>query len=352
MLKRIICFLLMIIPLIAFADSPEPTVNILTWWGYLDYPDMIQSAEKACHAKISFDEYYSNDEFLRRWQSQKDSYDIIIFSDTIYNIIKDKIPKFDSDKLWMNSLSYNPIVRKHYYRKKYPHNVVYFLQSLTGFVWNPAVINISEKDSIQDIFKKAGQNDVVIMDDSLEPFKLVESTLGSNLKGYDIDEFNFDNFKKLISKSNVYIANNNIQVYDSKKFAFSFNWSGDSIEILKKSKGKYRFFIHPGLSYISADLLARTSNTESAVCVSRFITSKEYSIDLQDRTYYFSPYNDVIPARDNLFQSIYKTYIRLLRSLGWLDYLNKNDFNQVNKNWQLIKISLNNHLLNNGIEQK
>ena len=66
-------------------------VNILTWWGYIDYPEIINAAEKRCHAKISFDQYYSNDEFLRRWREQRDSYDIIIFSNTIYPGIKNEI---------------------------------------------------------------------------------------------------------------------------------------------------------------------------------------------------------------------------------------------------------------------
>ena len=60
-------------------------VNIFSWWGYLD-KNIITKLESQCNTKVYFDEYYSTDEFLRRFN--KDNYSIIIFSSVVYNFIK------------------------------------------------------------------------------------------------------------------------------------------------------------------------------------------------------------------------------------------------------------------------
>ncbi len=129
-----------------------PTVNILTWWGYLDYPEVVSDIEKKCNVKVSYDEYYSSSEFLRR--ERQENYDIVIFSGTIYDLVKANIGLKKSN-LWRQSLNYNPIIRKHYLHSDFTPNVVYFLHSLTGFLWNPNVIDIYKNDSIFEIFKKA-----------------------------------------------------------------------------------------------------------------------------------------------------------------------------------------------------
>ena len=326
------------------SSSPQrETINILTWWEYLDYPQIINAAEKECGVRISFDEYFSNDEFLRRWEEQKESYDVIIFSDTIYKGIKDKIPHYNYSTLSKQSILYNPTIKSHYDNAKYPHNVVYFLHSLTGFLWNPKNILLSSNDSIISIFNKAKQKYVVFIDDPVEANKLIEASLNdSHQHSPSNDVLSISNFKKMIQESRVYITNTYSQIYNKPDFAFSFSWSGEmAINQMKSNKG-YKFLIHPKLSYISTDLIAHTSNKKGALCVAKFLTSKVTMAVFQRKDFYFSPYTDYSGIQNPIFKDIYKNFVISLPTLNWLDSCNEKNFQIINTKWQLIKLSLNN----------
>jgi spermidine/putrescine-binding protein len=69
-----------------FAEK-ERSVNVITWWGYLDSPEVAQEVKKQCHVNLSHDTYYTNNEFLRRVNTNKTRYDIIIFTQTIYDLV-------------------------------------------------------------------------------------------------------------------------------------------------------------------------------------------------------------------------------------------------------------------------
>lgn len=314
--------------------TKKETINILTWWGYLAYPEVVEAVEKRCDVKLSFDEYYSNDEFLRRWEGQKEYYDVIIFSDTIYHLVKGKIPHIGNSKLWQLSAQYHPIIKSHYLNRRYPHNIVYFVHSMTGFLWNPQNIAINEKDSISNIFKKASHKYVVIMDDPVEAKKLVEAEGGNDLS--------IDNFKKLIQNTDVYITNNYSQIYKKSDFAFSYSWSGEAVVDLLAANKQYQFLVHPRLSYITSDLLAQTSNKRSASCVAKVLASKDVTTVIQNKNFYFNPYANYDNTKNSIFKSLYLYFINHLLKSVWIDSIKESDFHKINKEWQLIKISLNN----------
>lgn len=337
---RIILFSLTIN--VSYGASDLETINILTWWGYLNYSKLITTAENTCHVKISYDEYFSNDEFLRRWEGEKDNYDIIIFSDTIYNAIKNKIPPVKSSTLWKQSLLYNPVIKSRYKKRKYPNNMVYFIHAMTGFLWNPKNISLSSSDSLISIFNKATNNHVVIIDDSVEAKKLIESSLLEQSKDKDI--LNVTNFKRLIQNADVYITNNYSQIYKKPKFAFSFTWSGEAVVDIMESNKKYEFLIHPKLSYISSDLLAQTSNKQSALCVAKVLTTKKAMSIIQNNDFYFSPYTDYTDVINPIFKDIYTRFILALPVLPWLDSTDGASFERLNMSWQLIKLELNNRV--------
>jgi ABC-type thiamine transport system substrate-binding protein len=334
----IIFFLIFLLTPLSHASTNDKKVNILTWWDYLNYPGLIEDAEKKCRVKISFDEYFSNDEFLRRWEGQKDNYDIIIFSDTIYGIIKNRVPNIKQSTLWRQSKLYNPVVKLHYRNNKYPHNIVYYIHSMTGFLWNPENIKLSGNDSLSAIFNKASNNFVVIIDDPIEAKKLLESSLAKKSNG---EALTLQNFKELIQNSEVYITNNYSQIYKKSKFAFSFTWSGEAIVDIMESHKKYEFLIHPKLSYISSDLLAQISNKNNALCVAKFLTTKNSMSVIQRNDFYFSPYTDYSNVNNPIFKDIYKKFIATLPTLPWLDSIDNNTFQKTNMAWQLIKLEVN-----------
>ncbi len=328
---------------IATATSHSRVVNILTWLGYLNYPAIVKEAENECDVKISFDEYYSNDEFLRRWQGQDDYYDIMIFSDTIYNVIRNKIPNFKESLLWNQSLFYNSSIKAHYDKLKYPHNVIYFAHSLSGFLWNPKNITLSSGDSIATIFKKANKKYVAMLDDPIEMEVLMEANFIKKTQQENRKEgITISNFKKMIQDANVYVANDYSQIFNKPEFTFSYGWIGEALVDLGKSNKDYQFLIHPKLSYISSDLIAQTTNKKTALCVVKFLTSKKTMSLIQQRYFYFSPYADYSSIENAMFKNIYKNFLIALPSLTWIDSFDKKGFRQINRSWQLIKLSLNN----------
>lgn len=324
------------------AENKKEVINILTWWEYLD-DKIVDTAEKKCNVKISYDEYYNNDEFIRRWSAGKEDYQVIIFSQTIYNIVKDKLPRIKNSKLNNNIKYYNPVIRNHYLQKNYPENVAYFTHSLTGFLWNPENIYISSNDSIDSIFKKAKNNNVVIIDDPEEFKKLIGVNLASNRSKFPQNNaLTIESFKKITNNSNVYITNNYYNIYLQPRFAFSFSWSGEALLALMNSGRDYQFLIHPKLSYISTDLISQTFNSTGSQCVASYLSSKEIMEVLQEKNFYFSPYANYSKNKNIKFKKIYKEFASNLKNLSWIDASDQKNYYGRNKSWQLIKISLNN----------
>lgn len=318
------------------------TINILTWWGYFNYPQIINSAEKRCNAKISFDQYYSNEEFLRRWREQKDSYDIIIFSNTIFNVIKSEIKNINSN-LWKQSNNYNPIIKHYYLKNKYPKNIVYFAHTLTGFLYNSKSISLYPTDSIFTMFKKSQNKIVVIMDEPVEANKLL--TLGFKNSNYSLG-----NFKRLYQDSNLYIENGFNNIYKSSDFAFAFLWSGDGIRQIKESGLNLQFLIHPNLSYISSDLLAQINKNKTSECVANYLSSEMALRIIENNYYYFSSYTNIKHITDHDFYDIYRQFLQALPKLKWIESVNTREFNKLTKSWDSIKLDLIRN--NKVVEQK
>jgi hypothetical protein len=305
----------------------------------LDYPEINNSIEKTCGVKLSYDEYYSNAEFLRRKNEQ--NYDIMIFSDTVYNLVKNDIKRNNINLSYIAN-SYNPTIKEKYIKERFPYNILYFTHALTGFLWNPNIINISSNDSIFDIFKKAGSNLVVIIDDPVEAGNLIKLGLGKAANGKNIlDVMNMKNIKKISQESNVYITNNFNNLYDNKSFAFSFTWSGEAIVDKNLSQKNYNFLIHPELSYISSDLIAQINNKNYVTCVTKNLTSKNIMNILQNKDYYFSPYADYSSVKNEEFKNIYMIFKKKLPKLKWINNVDKNSFLEMNKAWELIKAEVN-----------
>lgn len=322
----------------ANVNTVQKTVNILTWWGYLNDPNMIKSAEKTCHVNISFDQYYSNEEFIRRWREQKSTYNILIFSNTIYKGIKNEIIKIVNSNLWELSNYYNPIIKSHYLNSGYPKNVVYFMHSLTGFVYNPDKILISKSDSILELFRKAENKIIFIIDDPVEE-KIFLSQSSQNWKNFN-GNITSDKFKKIFQNSIVYVSNEFNQAYKSKKFAFSFTWSGGGIKNIEEAGVNLKFLIHPKLSYISSDLLAQVKPDKKTECVASYLASREIAKNIENREYYFSPYADINGIKNKNFLMIYKQFLKLLPELHWIESVSESDFQELNRSWEMVKMNI------------
>lgn len=325
-------------PIVSGANLP--VVNVLSWWGYLDNPQVTKLVQTTCHANLSYDEYYSNAEFLRRFNHEKQNYDVIIFSNTIYGLVKNQIGVTNSN-LWRQSDAYNKIVRQHYLASKYSPNIDYFELSVNGFLSNPKNISVLPSNDLTSIFNKAGKNTVIIVDDPVEVAKLIALAMNKDPNASITSSLTLANFVKIIQGNNVYITNEqDSSLYNNPNFAVSFNWSGDAMNILKNNNNSYVFLIHPKLSYITADLLAQLNNKPAVGCVASVLSSRKVLNIVQNQDFYFSPYVDTSKVTDPQFKLIYKKFVAMLPTLSWDDTVSAKEYAQLNNTWKRIKIYL------------
>lgn len=350
LIKKICFYLLKLLPVVfvliistnLFAVGKP--VNILSWWGYLDDPQIAKIVDDKCKVSMSHDIYYTNNEFLRRVSTNKNRYDLIIFSQAMYEQIKNQLPN-SKINLSIFAKSFNPIIEKEYNSQNFPKNVIFFMHSLSGFLWNPAVIHLSSKDDINQIFKKANNNIIVMIDDPAEVWNLIDKAYynNQNRPQEKSDELTLTNFKKLTQHTKVYVSNNFNQVYDQANFAFAFGWSGDAIVYMKQANKNFKFLIHPKLSYISSDLLAAINNKHQTQCVARVLMSKPVLDIVQKNTYYFSPYGDYNQLKLPIYRKVYKEVFAKLKYIPWLEGpLTSNEFQGMVNAWSDIQLNIHN----------
>lgn len=326
------------------AGATTQPVNVLAWWGYLSQPGLKTQIEKKCSVSLSYDEYYSNNEFLRRRKGRV-NHDIWIFSDTIYPAVEKSI-KGTGSSLGNMVSHYPSAIRKQHRIMGYPNNVAYFILSLSGFLWNPPVIDLKADDSVTSIFKKAGTNLVLLLDDHIEVGKLIANQTQNYPSGkyrYADVEKGSEAFKKLIRNSNTLITNNLDSAALAHNFAFAYTWSGEAYERMYTSgkKGrKLKFLLHPQLSYITSDMVALVSKSPSALCVAKHLASRKFIDQIQNKTFYFSPYGKLGKVKAPEFVSLHKDFFSKLNKLPWLCAFSKEEFEKSEKLWQQIKLQV------------
>jgi hypothetical protein len=341
--KMILCVALFLTTMfqMVFAASPKGTVNVLTWWDYLNSPEITTIIKKKCNVTLYHDEYYCNSEFLTRFSSNKSFYDIIIFPRTVYELIKEKIA-IKNSTLSKVTKKYNNCVREHYLSYNYPNNIVFFVLSFTGFIWNPATINLSASDSSFSMFNKAKDGIVVIANDPVGVENLTNRQMLHNLfiekaKNNREASLKENSFKQIVQDTTIYITNGYNKLYDNDKFAFAFQRSGEAVFAIKTSKKTLNFLMHPNYSYVSPDLLAELNTRPETQCVAKTLASKEVSDIMQKKSYYLSPYGTYKLVDDNIFQKVYKQLHNICEA-RWLESISTSKYVNLLKKWDDIAI--------------
>ncbi|MFZ2314564.1 MAG: hypothetical protein WAW86_02755 [Gammaproteobacteria bacterium] len=325
------------LPMIGISAENNKTVNVLTWWGYLDDPATKKLVKKECDAFLSYDSYTSNDDMLRRWDINASKYDVLIFSDTIYNSIKDKIV-LNNSELWKKSKDYTPAIKKEYNSSHFPHNIAYFAHSLTGFVWNPAVVHLTKDDTAKTAFKKAKNNKVILLDDPVEISMLLEMPK-KNKDRNEKNQISLEHFKPLIQESKIYISNEVNKIYSYRDFAFSYQWSGVAFSDDKNIKA-YKFLINQHLSYVTTDVIAQIKDRKIAACVAGVLSSKQFLSKVQNKSKYFSPYGNIDAVPEGSFKETYKNFLTNLPKLHWLKPPSPVQLKKLNHEWDKVKYEL------------
>ncbi len=322
----------------SFSTSENlPEVNILTWWGYLVSPWVQETIMKQCHVKISFDEFYTNDDFLRRFHEYKNLYDILIFPNMDYVALKNEIINNNSD-IYKNAEDYEKYIKRNYDQAKYPHNITYFLISFNGFLYNPNTISLSKKDTINQIFEKANSKIVILSEEPIYVFNL----LNLNINQVTPDQA-FSQFAALTKNSKIIVTNTISDAYGDPQFAFAYTWPGIAIYAIETKYKNYRFMIHPKFSLVSADLLAALNNRKSTQCVANVMSSKEFLSKMQNDALYFSPYGDSNHITDSLLRQMHNEFFASLPKLKWFNSISEKKYSELNRAWYYyFRLYLNN----------
>ena len=339
-----------------FLHANEKQINLLVWYGYFDDPPGASKIiEEKCNIEFSHDIYYTNSEILNRMnKADKNEYDIIIFSNTIFHSMEKYIPK-DGVNLMNQVELYNPTIRNHYLKHNFPKNVGYFVHSLTGFLYDPDILRIEKGDSFKEIFSKAKNGIVVMLDDPVEIWNLINiSAFGYSLTDKSnnaaASSLNFNNFKKLMQNTDVYIANNDNQLFDDKKFAGAFIWTGSFDAYASyHPKKKFELYVDPKVSYISSDLIVAMNDKPETKCVINQIMSPEIMKFILADTQYFTPFGYTYEIEPGVHSKIYGDITQRLGELKWLPSVSDSKYIDLENNWSDIQVKISKLRSKNGI---
>ncbi|MBA2710144.1 MAG: hypothetical protein H0U57_06095 [Tatlockia sp.] len=322
--------------------NPKKIVNVIAFYGFLEDPKIKNAVERQCNVKFSHDSYYTNAEFLHTFHKQKDYYDVMIFSNMIYGTIKNQLPNIVNSNLWKSSDDYYPYFKKYYLTHNYTHNTAFFTHAIVGFMYNPELINITPNETMRDIFKSAKDNNVILVDDSGEIGNLltIGHTNDNNIKKNNDEtvSLTYKNLKSMTQKSKVYITSDFNKIYDSKKFALSYIWSGDALLYIKKTGKPYKFIIPSNASSICTDLIVQMKDTAETSCVANVLQNQSTLKYFENNTYYFSPYfkNHI---NDKSYLELYETTKKTLPQLRMIQPV-ENFEKDYNDNWNKIKLQI------------
>ncbi len=322
----------------------KKTVNVTAFYGFLEAPKIKEAVEKQCNVNFSHDAYYTNAEFLRDFYKQKDSYDVMIFSNMVYGTIKNQLPNIENSNLWKSSAEYYPYFKEYYTTHNYTHNTAFFTHAIVGFMYNPALIDIKPDEKMSDIFKSAKGNNVILVDDSGEIGNLLtigysdDNTVKKNNDGSV--SLTYKNLKRMTQDAKIHITSDFNKIYDSKNFALSYIWSGDALLYIKKTGKPYKFVIPSNASSICTDLIVQMKETPEASCVARVLQNQSTLEYFENYSYYFSPYfkNHI---DDESYIALYEKTKKTLPQLRMIQPV-ENFEKEYNDSWNKIKLRISN----------
>jgi hypothetical protein len=326
--------ILILITTIFLYQNSFSSVNILSWWNYLD-KDILSKLQRECKTTVSVDEYYSSDEFIRRINKQN-NYSVVIFSSGVYNLVSDRIENTGINFAKIKS-RYHPNVQATFSKQNFLNNVAIFALSTTGFLYDPKEIKINKNDDIKSIFSKARNKKIsLLIDDPSESFKLITNEKNILNIGDGVKEF-----RRFIDGTYFIAANDILKIVEDKEFILSYSWVGEAYQRIKDNPN-LKFMVHPKLSYISADLIAILDKNMQTVCVTKILTSKEILDPILSKTFYFSPFGSLGDNSIAAFTFENKNFIMNIENLRWHDTPKKEEHQKMINLWYRIKIALEN----------
>lgn len=306
------------------ADKTRPKIKIFSWWGYLDYDNIRSKIAQSCQCEISVDTYYTSQELLRRINNQTSSHDIIIFTESIYDIILDSLKTNISAK----KLKYHPVIQREVDKIKYPENFRLFALGNTVLLYNKKSITIDQDDTFFSIVKKSRSKIISVLDDYME----------SNLLIGDIKKIS--EIKPYLDKTELYFTNNPVKIVNEKNFSWSVVWSDSGQKWLSELKNPdLDLAFISKLSYTSKDLITLQSDHLASRCVFNYLSSEDVLKSIHQRLNYISPFG---PVHEN---NKYEKMFFDASHHQWIARLDKASSMQGYQDWQIFKANFKKHNL-------
>ncbi|RDB37340.1 MAG: hypothetical protein DCC88_00670 [Spirobacillus cienkowskii] len=304
-------------------------VSILSWWGYVDTNALAKIA-KQCNTKINLDEYYSNDEFLRRINNH--NYSVAIFAYNNYFAIEKKLKnsKFTFKNIIKN---YHPSVMSFYNKQNFKKNVALYSLSMNGFLHDKKY-NLQKNLVSHNFLADFNNKTLVFADDALESVKFFTAQFDSN----NVEHF-FATINSRFSKNKMIFSNEFSENINDANFGFAYLWIGEAYKYIHEDS-RFTFTVLENYSLDSFDLIAALDNNHEANCVAEKLASKEFLHPVVTSDYYFSPYGYAEKNGDKNFLAYNKAYFEKIKNTKLQPRLTKEQYYEKSNLWQRIKIAL------------
>lgn len=308
-------------------------VNVFSPRGYLFLDrNTISKLQEKCNTKIFIDEYYSNDEFIRRFNKQN-NYSIIIFSSLFYNLVSHKIKNVPLNFEDITE-KYHPNILAAFRKQAFPKNITIFGLDLTGFLFDKNKMDIHKDEELKSIFSKVKNKKIIILDDSIESLKLISLNKITRDSDNVISEF-----ERLVGDNHPIFTNVISKKINESDFGFAYLWTGQAHSQIKQNPN-LKFIVHSKASYVALDLIAAVEKNTDVACVVRALSEKDIQEPIHSLVDYFSPYGSQNKIDKSEFFMQNKGFIENIDNLKWHDRPSKDEYQEMSNLWQKMKITV------------
>jgi hypothetical protein len=317
-------------------------VSILTWWGYLDTPE-IKQLSNACQVNIQLTEIYSSEQFIQSFKEQR-PYDISIYPADLYPNYKQAFPELGKT-ITQITKEYHPKIKAQYNQQAFSEDTLYFQHAVMLFLSNKA---IDQKTfDLEHLFEGANQGRVILPNS----FELIDRLLEQG--NPTVASQYWDKLKIAVQNGSIELSDFGTSVY-GKDFSLAYQVSGELLNpnitwpSTKDNDGNLshpEISLHPKYSFVASDILSLNSHSQTAYCIATHLASQEFLKHISNTNFYFSPFGDSPEALTTNSPEL--DFFGVADQLFWLAPKHRNNYSpKAVKAWEAIQSTINNQTNN------
>jgi spermidine/putrescine-binding protein len=271
-MKTLKPLLLVALLLASCSRSPQnDTLRIFNWSDYIG-AKTIESFQTKTGAKVSYDNYSSNEDLIAKLDSGGAQYDLIFPSAYAVEILHAKGMLHSIDHAALPNLTNLMADFAHPSFDKELQFCVPYTWSTTGIGYDSTVISDDEAKSLEILFDPRFKGKILMLDD-------MRACLGMALKtkGYSVNSTNATEIaeakEKLLSQKglvHVYASSNIPQLLGSGEVKLAYAWSGDIIRAAQANTNIHYMIPKEG-TLIYVDYMCIPKNAPNDVLALKFI---------------------------------------------------------------------------------